>query len=75
MLGRVLIVENKKFNRIIAFAGIFNILGLLSIILTAFSLTPVTLIVSLTFGGVLIGLALVLYLFVVIQDLKARKVL
>ena len=75
MLGRVLIMENKKFNRIIALAGILNILGLLSIVLTAFTLTPITLIVSLTFGGVLIGLALVLYLYVVIQDLKTRKVL
>jgi hypothetical protein len=68
-------MENKKFNRIIVLAGILNILGLLSIVLTAFNLTPITLIVSLTFGGVLIGLALVLYLYVVIQDLKTRKVL
>ncbi|HWP91163.1 MAG TPA: hypothetical protein VNN20_03055 [Thermodesulfobacteriota bacterium] len=68
-------MENKKFNSIIVLAGILNILGLLSIVLTAFNLTPITLIISLTFGGVLIGLALVLYLYVVIQDLKARKVL
>jgi len=68
-------MENRKLNRLIALAGILNIIGLLSIVLTALKLTPITLIVSLTFGGVLIGLALVLYLYVVIKDLKARKVL
>ncbi len=67
-------MENKKFNRIIALAGALNIIGLLSIVLTALKLTPITLIVSLTLGGVLIGLALVLYLYVVIYDLKTRKV-
>jgi hypothetical protein len=69
-------MENSgRLNRLIALAGILNIIGLLSIVLTALKLTPITLIVSLTFGGVLIGFALVLYLYVVIQDLKARKVL
>ena len=69
---------NKRadmLNKAITLAGILNILGLLFIIVSLLKLTPITLMVSVTFGGILIGIALLLYIYVVVRDLRMRKVL
>jgi|DewCreStandDraft_1066081.scaffolds.fasta_scaffold00017_98 hypothetical protein len=60
---------------LIRFACILNILGLVLIMVAIFKLTPITLVVSITFGGILIAFSLVLYIFVVIRDLRARGVI
>jgi hypothetical protein len=67
--------ESGRFCRAITVAGLLNILGLILVLLSLFMLTPITLIVSVTFGGILIGVALLIYIYVVIQDLKMRKVI
>jgi hypothetical protein len=60
---------------LIRFACILNILGLVLIMVAIFKLTPITLVVSITFGGILIAFSLILYIFVVIRDLRARGVI
>lgn len=68
--------ESGRFSRAITIvAGLLNILGLIFVLLSLFRLTPITLIASVTFGGILIGVALLIYIYVVVQDLKMRKVL
>jgi hypothetical protein len=67
--------RTDALNKSITVAGILNILGLLFIIVSLFKLTPITLMVSVTFGGILITIALLLYIYVVVRDLKMRKVL
>jgi hypothetical protein len=67
--------EKEKFNKIIISASILNILGLIFFLMSLIKLTPITLIFSITFGGLLLLLAVFLYLYVVIQDLRIKKVL
>lgn len=76
MHGRVLMNgETSKLQKIITIAAILDILGLISIIISLIKFTPITLIISVTFGGILVFIAILLYIFVVIQDLRMRKVL
>ncbi|HEX9756578.1 MAG TPA: hypothetical protein VGB26_02105 [Nitrospiria bacterium] len=65
----------KKFNKALMFAGIFNIIGLLLVSFSLFKVTPITIILSTGVGGLLIGMAVLLYLKVVIQDLRKQKIL
>ena len=67
--------ESGKLDKLITLAGVINILGLIPIIVSLLELTPITLIISVTFGGILIAIALLLYIYVVIQDLRMQKVL
>ena len=67
--------RTDRLNKAITLAGILNILGLLFIIVSLFKLTPITLMVSVTFGGILIAIALLIYIYVVVRDLRMRKVL
>lgn len=67
--------ETSKLQKIITIAAILDILGLISIIISLIKFTPITLIISVTFGGILVFIAILLYIFVVIQDLRMRKVL
>jgi hypothetical protein len=64
-----------RFNKVIVLASIFNILGLLLVLLPLLKLTPITILLSTGGGGLLIGAAVFLYLYVVIQDLRQRKML
>jgi hypothetical protein len=65
----------EKFNKLIISAGILNLLGLIFILVALIKLTPITLIFSITFGGLLLLLAVIVYLYVVIQELRIRGVL
>lgn len=63
--GKVMSKGNGS-EGLIRFACILNILGLVLIMVAIFKLTPITLVVSITFGGILIAFSLILYIFVVI---------
>ncbi len=62
-------------RKLVLIAGIFNIIALLTILLSIFNFTPLTLIISVSVGGALIGLSVLLYIVVVVTDLKERGVL
>ncbi|MGE0367525.1 MAG: hypothetical protein AB7I96_06670 [Candidatus Dadabacteria bacterium] len=62
-------------RKLVLIAGILNIIALLTILLSIFNFTPLTLIISVSVGGALIGLSVLLYIIVVITDLKERGVL
>lgn len=67
--------DTGNLDKVITGAGILNILGLILIRVSLLKLTTITLIVSITFRGFLIVVAVILYLNAVIQDLRIRKVL
>lgn len=56
-------------------AGILNVIALLTIILALVNFTPLTLILSVSLGGALMGLAILIYVVVVISDLRRQGVL
>lgn len=62
-------------RKLVLIAGILNIIALLTILLSIFNFTPLTLIISVSVGGALIGLSVLLYIIVVVTDLKERGVL
>lgn len=67
--------RNHKLNKILVIASVLNIIGLVSILIPIFKLTPLTLISSVTFGGILIAISVVLYIYVVILDMREKGVL
>ncbi len=56
-------------------AGVLNVIALLTIILALVNFTPLTLILSVSVGGALMGLAMLIYIVVVITDLRKQGVL
>ncbi len=62
-------------RKLVLIAGVFNIIALLTILLSIFNFNPLTLIISVSVGGALIGLSVLLYIIVVVTDLKERGVL
>ena len=56
-------------------AGVLNVIALLTIILALVNFTPMTLILSVSVGGTLMGLAIIIYIVVVITDLRKQGVL
>lgn len=69
-------MKNPNWTRkLVLIAGALNIIALLTIILSILRFTPLTLIISVSAGGALIGLSVLLYVVVVINDLKERGVL
>ena len=65
----------KKLKKIIIVAGILNIIGLIFINVTILKLTPLTLVSSITVGGALILISILLYLYAVINELRTQKIL
>ncbi|MGH7900665.1 MAG: hypothetical protein ACRENZ_02905 [Thermodesulfobacteriota bacterium] len=65
----------KKLKKIIIVAGILNIIGLIFINVTILKLTPLTLVSSITVGGALILISIILYLYAVINELRTQKIL
>lgn len=63
-----------KPNFFIKLASILNIIGLITVILSSFHLTPLTLISSLALGGPMIFAALIIYILVVIIEESGKKV-
>ncbi len=69
-------MNNPSWTRkLVLIAGICNIIALLTILLSIFNFTPLTLIISVSVGGALIGLSVLLYIIVVVTDLRERGVL
>jgi hypothetical protein len=62
-------------RKVVLTAGLLNILALLSILLAIIKFTPLTMVISISIGGALMGLAILLYVVVVITDLRQRGVL
>ncbi len=62
-------------RKLVLIAGALNIIALLTIVLSILKFTPLTLIISVSVGGALIGLSVLLYIVVVVTDLKERGVL
>ncbi|MGH7851600.1 MAG: hypothetical protein ACREOP_15010 [Thermodesulfobacteriota bacterium] len=56
-------------------AGMLNVIALLTILLALVNFTPLTLILSVSVGGALMGLAILIYIVVVISDLRKQGVL
>lgn len=67
--------EDMKLDKIVMTAGVLNILGLLSILASLIHFSSFTLVISTTFGGVMIFISLILYIFKVVYDLKIKKIL
>jgi len=69
-------MKNPDWTRkLVLIAGVLNIIALLTILLSIFRFTPLTLIISVSVGGALIGLSVLMYIVVVVTDLKERGVL
>lgn len=62
-------------RKVVIAASVLNILALLTIILSIVNLTPLTLIIAVSIGGGLMALSIILYIIVVVTDLKRRGVL
>jgi hypothetical protein len=56
-------------------AGVLNVIAFLTIILSLVHFTPLTLIISVSIGGGLMGLAILIYIIVVVRDLRKQGVL
>ena len=62
-------------RKVVILASILNILALFLIILSILNFTPFTLLASISIGGAFMGTAILLYIVVVIADLRRRGVL
>jgi len=62
-------------DKTVTIAGLINILGLISIILSIFGFDPLTFITSITLGAIFIAVSCITYLYVVIIDMKNKGVL
>jgi len=62
-------------RKVVIVGGVLNILALLLIILSVVNFTPLTLLASVSVSGVLMAIAILLYIVVVVVDLRRRGVL
>lgn len=62
-------------RKLVIAASVLDILALLTIILSISKLTPLTLIISVSLGGALMAISIILYIIVVVVDLRRRGVL
>jgi hypothetical protein len=62
-------------RKAVIMAGMLNVIALLTILLALVNFTPLTLILSVSVGGALMGLAILIYIVVVISDLRKQGVL
>ena len=62
-------------EKAVIIAGVLNIIALLTIILSLAKFTPITMIISVSIGGGLMGLAILIYIIVVIRDLHKQGIL
>lgn len=62
-------------RKLVIIGGVLNILALSLIILSVVSFTPVTLLASVSISRLLMDIALVLYVVLVIVDLRRRGVI
>jgi hypothetical protein len=62
-------------RKLVIIGGVLNILALLLIILSVVHFAPLTLLASVSVGGALMGVAILLYIVVVVADLRRRGIL
>jgi len=62
-------------RKLVIAGGILNILALLLIILNIVNFSPISLLASLSIGGIFMGVAILLYVVLVIIDLRRRGIL
>ncbi len=62
-------------RKLVIAGAVLNVLGLSLIMLNVLNFTPLTLLASVSIGGVVIGVSILLYVIVVIADLIRRGVL
>ena len=62
-------------RKAVIIASVLNIAAILLIILSILNLTPLTLLLSTVLSGALMATAIILYVIVVLMDLRQRKVL
>lgn len=67
--------KNDKFDEIVTIAGLINIFGLASIILSIFGFDPLTFATSITIGGIFIAIAIIIYVYIVVKDMRNKGVL
>lgn len=61
-------------RKLLIAGGVLNVLALFLIILNVLNFTPVTLLASVSVAGALMGIAILLYLIVVVADLRRSGV-
>ena len=62
-------------RKLVITGGILNVLALSLIILNVVNFSPLSLLASVSIGGVLMGVAILLYVVVVVADLIRRGIL
>lgn len=67
--------HGRRLSRLLAFAGAIGLVGLGLTVLPMAGITPIRLALSFGVGQPLCGLALLLYAFAVLTDLRRKKVL
>ncbi|MEM4409513.1 MAG: hypothetical protein QXI19_12305 [Candidatus Caldarchaeum sp.] len=65
----------QRMSKSLVAAGVVNIIGILFLAAAIFNLNPVTLILSVTIGGLFIFLSLALYVANVLYELRRRGIL
>lgn len=61
-------------RKLLIAGGVLNVLALFLIVLNVLNFTPVTLLASVSVAGALMGIAILLYLIVVVADLRRSGV-
>ena len=69
------IAELGWTRKLVIVGGMLNIIALLLVILSVLHFTPVTLLASVSISGVLMGIAIIIYIIIVIADLRRRGVI
>ncbi len=62
-------------RKVVIVGSVLNIMALSLIILSIVNFTPFTLLASVSIGGALMGAAILLYIIVVLSDLRRRGIL
>jgi hypothetical protein len=62
-------------SKVVILASLLNLFALFLILLSILNFTPFTLLASISIGGAFMGTAILLYIVVVIADLRRRGVL
>ncbi|MEQ9618412.1 MAG: hypothetical protein RIG61_04480 [Deltaproteobacteria bacterium] len=68
-------ITHGWIRKVVIIASVLNISALLLIVLSVINFNPITLLLSVSVGGALMGAAIILYIIVVLSDLRQRGVL
>ncbi len=68
-------ITHGWIRKVVIIASVLNIAAILLIVLSIVNLTPLTLLLSIALSGALMATAIILYVIVVVMDLRQRRVL